>query len=201
MKVFTFGLVVYWLSWGFVTQERMEERNHKPPTHYQHTHTWLENNIRVSRVHCGSAFGLCASGLPYYFAPLVCVVNGLGGLAVWWLYKQAKKQFESGHGVTITRHSGEGRMAFRALSRPCWSASSRAGTRTIRRAATATREGLETTPEAVFWPLPPSLDKTFWDLLYAPLMDSMRSWTGLYENSQCLLASLHPTGTTGKLPM
>jgi len=39
----------------------------------------------VSKVRCGSAFGPGASGLPYYCAPFVLVLNSLGGLAVWWL--------------------------------------------------------------------------------------------------------------------
>jgi len=49
--------------------------------------------FHVSRVHCGSALGPGTSRLPYYCAPLVCVLNGLGGLAVWWLTnRQTNKQ-------------------------------------------------------------------------------------------------------------
>ena len=59
---------------------------------YQHTHTPLQNNIHASQVHCGSAFGPGTSGLPYYCAPLVCVLTGLGGFAVWRFYKQTNKQ-------------------------------------------------------------------------------------------------------------
>ena len=36
------------------------------------------------KVHCGSAFGLGASGLPYYCTPPVCIPAVIGGLAVWW---------------------------------------------------------------------------------------------------------------------
>ena len=37
-----------------------------------------------SKVHCGSALGPGASGLPYYCTPPVCVPAVLGGLALWW---------------------------------------------------------------------------------------------------------------------
>ena len=47
----------------------------------------------VSKVHCGSALGPGASVLPYYCAPFVCVLNGLGELAVWRLtHKQTNKR-------------------------------------------------------------------------------------------------------------
>jgi len=36
-----------------------------------------------SKVHCGSALGPGASGLPYYCAPRVCIPAVLEGLAVW----------------------------------------------------------------------------------------------------------------------
>jgi len=36
-----------------------------------------------SKIHCGSALGPGAFGLPYYCAPLVCVPASIGGLAVW----------------------------------------------------------------------------------------------------------------------
>jgi len=50
----------------------------------------------VSKVHCGSAFGPGASSLPSYCAPLVCVLNGLGGLAVWRLtHKQINGMISS----------------------------------------------------------------------------------------------------------
>jgi len=44
----------------------------------------LQNNIHVSKVHCGSAFEAGASGLPYFCAPPVCVPDVIGALAVWW---------------------------------------------------------------------------------------------------------------------
>jgi len=47
-----------------------------------HTHTPLQNNIHVSKVHCGSAFGPGTPGLPYYCATRVCVPAVLGGLAM-----------------------------------------------------------------------------------------------------------------------
>ena len=43
----------------------------------------LQNNIHVSKVHCGSAFEPGASGLPYYCTPPVCVPAEIGALAVW----------------------------------------------------------------------------------------------------------------------
>jgi len=43
----------------------------------------LQNNIHVSKVHCGSAFEPGASGLRYYCTPPVCVPDVLGALAVW----------------------------------------------------------------------------------------------------------------------
>ena len=45
-------------------------------------------------VHSSSAvrFVPCACRLPYYCAPLVCFLNGLGGLAVRRCYKQTKKE-------------------------------------------------------------------------------------------------------------
>jgi len=48
----------------------------------------------MTKVHGESALGPGASGLPYYYTTLVCVLNGLGGLvgglAVWQLtHKQA----------------------------------------------------------------------------------------------------------------
>ena len=42
----------------------------------------LQNNIHVSKVHCGSAFAPGASGLPYYCKPPLCVPDVLGALAV-----------------------------------------------------------------------------------------------------------------------
>jgi len=35
------------------------------------------------KVHCRSALGSGAAGLPYYYTPPVCVPAVLGGLAVW----------------------------------------------------------------------------------------------------------------------
>ena len=57
-----------------------------------HTHTKLHNNIHESKVHCGSAFEPGNWRLPHYSAPLVCILNFLGGLLVWHLYKQTNKQ-------------------------------------------------------------------------------------------------------------
>jgi len=69
--------------------------------HYQHTNTSaskqyscvqytpnihiypLQNNIYVSKVHCGSVFEPGASWLPYYCTPPVCVPDLIGALAVW----------------------------------------------------------------------------------------------------------------------
>jgi len=51
--------------------------------HYLHTNTSLQTHIHVCRVHCGSAFEPGASGLPYYFTPLLCVPDAIGALAVW----------------------------------------------------------------------------------------------------------------------
>jgi len=48
----------------------------------RYQHTPLQNNIHVSRVHCGSVFAPGACGPPYYCTPLVCVLNGLRW---WWL--------------------------------------------------------------------------------------------------------------------
>ena len=42
-------------------------------------------------VHCGSAFELGASGLPYHCAPLVCVPDVIAVLAVWRQNNQTKK--------------------------------------------------------------------------------------------------------------
>ena len=54
-------------------------------------YTNIHHITYVSKVHCGSALGPGASGLPYYCAPLVCVPNVQGGLAVWRFYKQTNK--------------------------------------------------------------------------------------------------------------
>jgi len=52
--------------------------------------------LYVSKVHCWSVLEPDASGLPYYCAPFVCVLNGLGGLAVWqFTNKQTNKQTPS----------------------------------------------------------------------------------------------------------
>ena len=45
---------------------------------------------------CGSAFEPGASGLPYYFTPLVCVSAVLGALAVWRHDNQTSKDKPSG---------------------------------------------------------------------------------------------------------
>ena len=42
------------------------------------------NNAFEFKVHCGRAFELVASGLPYYCTPPVCVPDVIGALAVWW---------------------------------------------------------------------------------------------------------------------
>jgi len=49
-----------------------------------------------SKVLCGSAirFGRALPGIPYYCAPLVCVPDVIGVLAVWWHNKKKKKQFQ-----------------------------------------------------------------------------------------------------------
>ena len=75
--------------------------NYNPYNHYQHTHTSLQNNIpqpeytpnvqmhplqnniHVSKDHCGRAFEPGASGLLYYCTPPVCVPAVIGTLAVW----------------------------------------------------------------------------------------------------------------------
>ena len=43
-----------------------------------------QNNIHVSKVHCGSAFEPGASGLPYYCTPPITVPAVNGARAVWW---------------------------------------------------------------------------------------------------------------------
>ena len=57
---------------------------YKPSVLYKHTHTPLQNNMHVSKVHCRSVFGQGASGPPYYCAPLVCAPAVIGMLAMWW---------------------------------------------------------------------------------------------------------------------
>jgi len=56
----------------------------------------------VFTVHCRSVvrFVLGVSGLPYYRAPFVCVLNGLEGLAVWRLSKPKTDQKILGEGAT-----------------------------------------------------------------------------------------------------
>ena len=44
------------------------------------------------KVHCGSALGPGASGLPYYFTPPVTVPDVIGGLVVWQHNNQKKKK-------------------------------------------------------------------------------------------------------------
>jgi len=51
--------------------------------HYHHTNTSLQRNLHVSKVHRGSAYEPCASGLPFYCTLHVCVPNIIVGLAVW----------------------------------------------------------------------------------------------------------------------
>jgi hypothetical protein len=49
------------------TDNNINIKNHSnSKIHYQHTHTPLQNNIRVSKVHCGSAvqFGGALPGFP-----------------------------------------------------------------------------------------------------------------------------------------
>jgi len=55
-----------------------------------------------SNVHCGSALGPGASGLPYYCTPPVTVHTVLGGLAVWW---NNKKQKIGGLAAAVWRHN------------------------------------------------------------------------------------------------
>jgi len=55
----------------------------------------LQNNIHVSKVHCGSAFEPGASRLPYYCTPPVTVPAIIGARAVW---RQNTKQ-KKGHRV------------------------------------------------------------------------------------------------------
>jgi len=61
----------------------------------------------MCKVHCGSALGPGASGLPYYCAPLVCIPAVLGVLAVWQHInpntKNQKLQWQSKHWETGTR--------------------------------------------------------------------------------------------------
>jgi len=55
----------------------------------------------MSNVHCRSAPGPGTSGLPYYCALFVCVLNGLGGLAVC-SYNKIKKRWPQVCRVKIT---------------------------------------------------------------------------------------------------
>ena len=60
---------------------------------YQHTP--LQNNIHVSKIHCGGAFApgpLWNTLSPCYCAPLVCVFKFPGGLVVWRLLLQSNKR-------------------------------------------------------------------------------------------------------------
>jgi len=60
-------------------------------------HVWVSNVLQCSwsTYFCCSATSSATCGAskpPCYCAPLVCVLNGLGGLAVWLFYKQTNKR-------------------------------------------------------------------------------------------------------------
>jgi len=54
-------------------------------------HTNVKRITYVYKVHCKSAVGPDTFGLPYYCTLFVCILNGLGGLAVWRLQLTRKQ--------------------------------------------------------------------------------------------------------------
>ena len=82
---------------GALAVWRQITKNNSHTNALLHTNTPLQNNIHASKVHCGSAYRFVpgASRSPYYCAPLVCVLNFLGGLAVWRLFKQTNKPWQT----------------------------------------------------------------------------------------------------------
>ena len=94
------------------TYNNNNTNNYETYIHYQHTNTSLQNNtphpkyttniqihplpnnIHVSKVHCGSAFELDNSGLPYYCTPPVCFPDVIGALTVWRRNNKTKKRVQ-----------------------------------------------------------------------------------------------------------